>query len=113
MDIYNRGKLIAKKAKLCDNIISSSLGLMFSKPKVAVLKASIESINLTTIHTVFMRFPIDVIWLDRGLKIVDIRRNVKPYRFPIAPRKKSMYVIELPAQKELAVNIGDKLKFSI
>ncbi len=34
----------------------------------------------TSIHTCFMRFPIDVIMLDAGYCVVGIRKNVRPWR---------------------------------
>ena len=32
------------------------------------------------IHTFFMRFPIDVLFLDRGLKVVRVMENLRPWR---------------------------------
>jgi len=32
------------------------------------------------IHTFFMRFPIDVVGLDQNYRILEIRRNVEPWR---------------------------------
>ncbi len=34
----------------------------------------------SSIHTFFMRFSIDLVFLDRDMKVVDIRRNVPPCR---------------------------------
>ncbi len=33
-----------------------------------------------SIHTFFMRFPIDAIFLDRQCRVVSIRRNIRPWR---------------------------------
>jgi len=104
---------IAKDATLCDTLLSRSIGLMLSRPRVAILKAKSESIAATTIHTFFMRFAIDAIWLDRNLTVVDIKQNIRPYRFLVAPRRKAMYIVELPTQEKLEINIGDKLKLTI
>lgn len=108
--ITKNGKEITK-AKFCNNPITSMLGLMFSKPKAAVLKTSFESVTATTIHTFFMRFSIDAIWLNKDKKIVDIKRNIKPYRILIAPKKKAMYVVEIPSNKRVSLKEGDQLKF--
>jgi uncharacterized membrane protein (UPF0127 family) len=32
------------------------------------------------VHTAFMRFPIDVVFVDRGLRVLSIRKNVRPWR---------------------------------
>jgi len=48
------------------------------------------------VHTFFMKFPIDVIFLDQEAVILEVVENLKPYRFsPIIVKAK--YVIELPA----------------
>ena len=47
------------------------------------------------IHTFFMRFPIDVLFLDRQKKVVGQRENLKPFR--LAWRPGATMVIELPA----------------
>ena len=46
-----------------------------------------------------MQFSIDVLWLDQTNTIVDIREVVSPETYPqvFAPKAKSIFVIELPA----------------
>jgi len=34
----------------------------------------------SSIHTFFMRFPIDVVFINRELRVVGVRKNVKPWR---------------------------------
>lgn len=48
-----------------------------------------------SIHTFFMRFPIDVVFLDRELVVVGIERDLHPWR--AAARKRSHAVLELAA----------------
>ncbi len=45
------------------------------------------------IHTCFMRFSIDCIFLDRQMRVIKIAKNVKPFRF-VGPYWKSNSVIE-------------------
>lgn len=47
------------------------------------------------VHTFFMRFPIDLIYLDRGHRVVKTRTNVGPWRLSGCLRAHS--VLELPA----------------
>ena len=49
-----------------------------------------------SIHTFFMHFPIDVLFLDRSNSIVGIIENMKPYRISKIYLK-AYYAIELPA----------------
>jgi len=32
------------------------------------------------VHTAFMRFPIDVVFLDRSLRVLSVRADVRPWR---------------------------------
>lgn len=81
-------------AKYCNSFLSKLRGLMFSKPKNLIFVLNRESKINSTIHTFFVFFPIDVIWLDKNKKIVDHRKNVKPFSIAI-PKKKAKYIIEL------------------
>lgn len=46
-----------------------------------------------------MRFPIDILWFDEGLKLVHIEENVSPNTYPTVfkPATPAQYVLELPA----------------
>jgi uncharacterized membrane protein (UPF0127 family) len=46
------------------------------------------------IHCFFMHFPIDVVFLDRELHVVQVRRSVKPWRIAIC--WKAYSVMEFP-----------------
>lgn len=48
------------------------------------------------VHTCFMRFPIDIIFLDSDSKILKIVESVPPYRFVWGP-KGSSSVLEMTA----------------
>jgi uncharacterized membrane protein (UPF0127 family) len=47
----------------------------------------------TSIHTFFMRFPIDAVFLDRELVVRKVASDVKPWRLVFARRARS--VLEL------------------
>jgi uncharacterized membrane protein (UPF0127 family) len=59
-----------------------------------------------------MRFPIDALFLDEELRVVDVRRNVAPWR---ATRfvKRACSVLELPAgaAARTGVDVGHQLSF--
>ncbi|MBI2651786.1 DUF192 domain-containing protein [Candidatus Woesearchaeota archaeon] len=112
MQIKNltRKIFLAKNAKLCLNIISKSIGLMFSKnPKALVFAFNKEKI--VPLHMLFVFYPIDVLFLDKNKIVVEIKRNLMPFSF-YKPKRKSKYVIELPCNsiKKTKTNVGDKIK---
>ena len=63
------------------------------------------------VHTLGMGFPIDVIYLDRALTVIDVQPAVRPWRF--APvRRQAASVLELPCHivAETKTTIGDKIE---
>jgi len=62
------------------------------------------------IHTMFMRFPIDVVFLNESGRVIKLVENRRPYRLgPVVREAHS--VLELPAGKlaQLGIAYGDIL----
>jgi uncharacterized membrane protein (UPF0127 family) len=60
-----------------------------------------------SIHMFFMRFPIDAIFCTADLEVIDVERNLAPWR--VAGRKGARVVIEVAAGAAEAVARGDRL----
>jgi uncharacterized membrane protein (UPF0127 family) len=62
------------------------------------------------IHTAFMRFPIDAVFLDRNLRVLDIVERLRPWR--VASKRRARAVLELSAGEcaRRGVAIGDRLE---
>lgn len=112
--LYN-GVILAKDVKRYTNIFSKTKGLRFAKRleegQAIILETEKESILGTAIDMLFVFFPIDVLWLDKEKKVVDIRRNVKPFTPMIAPKKPAKYIIEMKTGMTNNIKIGDKIRF--
>jgi uncharacterized membrane protein (UPF0127 family) len=63
------------------------------------------------VHTFFMRFPIDLVYLDRQLRVRKIKKHVRPWRISFCFAADS--VLELPAGATRAAETvcGDQLLF--
>jgi hypothetical protein len=48
-----------------------------------------------SIHTAFMRFPIDAVFLDREMRVIDVAPDLRPWR--AAGRRRARAVLELAA----------------
>jgi uncharacterized protein len=48
-----------------------------------------------SVHTCFMRFPIDIVFLDTRMRVVSVAPEVRPWKF--AGRRGTRAVLELPA----------------
>jgi uncharacterized protein len=94
--------------ELADRPLSRMRGLMGRRGLPAG-----EGLLLTpapSIHTAFMRFPIDALFLDRDLRVLDIRASMPPWR--VASKRHARAVLELPAGEcaRRGVEVGDRLE---
>ena len=94
MKLYNstHNCLIADNLKIADNFISRTIGLIstreISQEEGLLIKPC------CSIHTFFMKFDIDVLFVNRKHEIVAIYKYIKPWNvLPIHPT--SQYVLEL------------------
>lgn len=72
-----------------------------------------HSEKLTHIHTIFVFFPIDIIYLSRRKVVVDTLTDVKQFIPIIRPKKKAMYIIEARAGlvRRTLTKPGDQIDF--
>jgi uncharacterized membrane protein (UPF0127 family) len=64
----------------------------------------------SAIHTCFMRFPIDAVFLDGGLRVLGISDELHPWR--AASRRGARAVLELPAGESArrGLEVGESLR---
>jgi len=93
-----RNTVISADAREARSFLSRVRGLMLAKrPQTLVLVSPDESVEASSIHMWFMRQPIDVIWLDFGMKVVDLFEGAKPWAFRIfRPKSPAKYIVECP-----------------
>ena len=111
--IKNKSKnsVLSTESIECSTIWSKFLGLMFLKiPKVLIFKFSKE--HKISLHMLFVFFPIDVLFLDKNKKTVDIKENFRPFTF-YTSKEKALYAIELQKGtiKKSKTEIGDEISF--
>ena len=102
------GDLLCRRCVLADTPLSRLRGLMWRKRL-----ADDEGMLFATwsIHTSFMRFPIDVLFLDRGLGVRRVVHGLKPWR--AATDWRAHAVVELPAgtARRAGIETGEQLSF--
>lgn len=65
-----------------------------------------------SIHMLFVFFPIDVVYLDSGKKVVDIKSGLKPWSLNYTPKKAAKYFVEFPVGKlREKIGLGDVLQW--
>lgn len=112
METYNNTQktLLAQKTIMADNFLTRLVGLLnkssLDSNECLILKPCRE------IHTFFMRFNIDVLFLDKDCKVIFMMENMGPSRK--SPRiKEAKMVVEMLAGKiaESGTKIGDEIFF--
>ena len=66
----------------------------------------------TAVHTAFMRFAIDVLFLDRDGRAVKIVSNVVPWRIALAARAYAVVEMTAGSVTRQGVQLGDRLYVS-
>ena len=99
--------MVCERCKLADHSLARLRGLLGRDgldPGEGLLLRPASSI-----HTFFMRFPIDVVFLDRELVVLGIHDTIDPWR--TASERGAKVVLELPAgeSSRRGLTVGDQL----
>jgi len=104
--VTTRGTVIAESVESARGLIRRLIGLIGRRQLACGSGLLIH--GCSRIHTLFMRFPIDVVYLDRALRVLRVDSEVVPWR--VLPRcVGAFYVIELPGG-EARVAKGEALR---
>ena len=66
-----------------------------------------------SVHTFFMSFPIDVVYVDNAYRVIRMDANMAPNRVGPLYVAESAYIVEMPVGviAETSTTVGDQLKF--
>jgi uncharacterized protein len=105
--VGSEGQVVCERCEIADGPFTRMRGLLGRK---SLNRGHGLLIRPTwSIHTWFMRFAIDVVFLDRELRILKIKRQIRPWR--MAARWRAHSALELPAGEcaRLRLQVGDRL----
>ena len=112
--LRNGKKILMKKVKFATNPWERMKGLMFEDIKkfnyALVFDFPNESKIGTSLHMLFVFFPIDVLFLNKKKEVVD-KITLTPFTPNYTPKKSAKFVIELPKGKTATTKIGDKINW--
>ena len=87
-------KNLVNNVKICKSILSKALGLMFRrKLKDDCIIFEFEDERTVALHMLFVFFAIDVLWLDKKKRVVEMKENFLPFTF-YSPRKKRCLLLK-------------------
>lgn len=104
--------IISRNIRFCNNVVSKAIGLMFSKKSDKSLIFTFKKEKIMPLHMLFVFYPIDVLFLDKEKKVVEMKENFRPFSY-YTPKNKAKYVIELPegSVKKCKISLLDRLEF--
>lgn len=106
--INENGEVISHEMVMVKNVFSRMLGLMFSTELPECDGFLISPCN--SIHTFFMRYSLDILFLDKNFKIVKVIYGLSPWKITWVYFK-SRHVLEMKAgTMKKGLNNGETLE---
>ena len=101
------GQIVCERCEVADGPVSRMRGLIGS---TRLPRGRGMLIRPTWfVHTAFMRFPVDVIFLDRDLTVLAVREHVQPWRTGGHLRAHCVLKLAAGESAALALQVGDQL----
>ncbi len=100
------GETVVAQLRIADGFWSRLVGLQFRRPLPS--DAGLLLVPCNSVHTCFVRFPVDVVFLDDRGCVLAVRQNLRPWRLAFGPRK-THAVLETPAGA-IGVERGEELR---
>lgn len=111
MRVRKGERIIAEKVDVADSMHLRLLGLMFSKDIGERDGLLITPCN--SIHTFFMRYDLDIVFLSKSDEVVKIIREMKPWRMTRMYFKAKKVLEMTGGTLPDDINVGDKLVIDV
>lgn len=110
-NMENQPSIKVKNCKRYESFYSKLKGLMFSMEQKNLAFVFYKE-RFVPLHMMFVFYPIDVVYLDKNKKVVEIKENLRPFQF-YRPLRKAMYVLELEKGfiKNNCIRMGQRIDF--
>jgi len=102
----SNGRVVCERLRIADRFWSRLIGLQFRR--TLPTGEGLLLVPCASVHTLFVRFAIDIVMLDERFEVIEVRTHVRPWRF-IVPQRRTHAMLELPAGTANVV-VGERLK---
>jgi uncharacterized protein len=113
--VYNKTRetFVATEASIADNYFSRLVGLLGKTKRWALLGRGLWIVPSQGVHTIGMMFPIDIIFLNKDMRVVHLEEHVRPFRISNVSLKAAS-VLELPTHTiyRSGTQVGDSLEIA-
>jgi len=85
---------------------------MFTRKLTKALIFPFKKESIQHVHMFFVWYPIDVLWLDKNKKVIQLKENLNPFRIVLA-KKPAKYIIEFEKGiiRISGTELNDKISF--
>ena len=107
--LKRNGEVVIPYCRVATDFMSRFKGLM--GVRIVNETEAILFPKCSSVHTFFMRIPIDVLFLDKIGRVVGLAESVRPWRL-LLPRRRAYHIVELKAglSRFLGIQVGTKLE---
>lgn len=109
------GRVLLESARWCTSRLCRLRGLQFRRRlgpgEALILVKDRDSIANTSIHMLFVFFPIAAVWINKNGKVTSAQL-AKPWRPYYASPEPACYVLETSPDFLDTVSVGDQLEFN-
>ncbi|MBM3229403.1 DUF192 domain-containing protein [Candidatus Parvarchaeota archaeon] len=92
----DNGKVVCAGFEIADNPALRMRGLMF-REKVVPILFKFGASGIWPIHSFFVGFEFDAIYLDEKMRVTEIFEKVLPFTALVSPTKPAVFLLELSA----------------
>lgn len=107
--IYNAQKTFVTRVEQAQSFAERFWGLMGRK--LDAVRGGLLLKNCSSVHCFFMRFSIDVVYLDDDFYVVD-KQTIDPWRIGKFVRR-AKHVLELPEGRAVLLRRGDRILIDV
>ncbi len=100
------GKTVVARLTIADGFWPRLAGLQLRRPLAA--DAGLLLVPCNSVHTCFLRFPVDLVFLDGRGAVLAVRRKLRPWRAAWGPRNSHAVLEVLAGSADLQP--GEKLR---
>jgi len=115
VEVHNvtRESIIASNVRIATSFLARGRGLMFTSGLASDEGLLIDPCG--SIHMFFMRFALDVLYVDRDNVVIRAQRGIKPWRVGPLHTRGAKYVIELPVGSidRSGTEVEDQLRLDV
>ena len=101
------GSVVCERCVVADRMLSRMKGLLGKRGLAAGEGILIEP--APSIHTWFMRFPIDVVFLARDGEVLKVASDVKPWRMRSCRRARAVLELAAGEAQVRGIKVGDRI----